>query len=245
MAELAQLQRGERGLQRSAPADDEHLFDAAGVQGLQRVVGDVGSRQDVGVGDQYPRHVQRDVAVAHDDSPPGRQVRCHFLEMGVRVVPAHEVDGRHAAVQVLAGDAQRPVGLRADGVDHRVVAFGQLGGMYVVADHDVAEEPEPRVQRRLLELGADRLDLRMVGRNTGTHQPPRCGQHLQHVDADIRRRRLRRRRISGARRRQSNPRGLSRRSPRDRGAYLLSFLSLPGHAQGAVASWQGCCHLRC
>ena len=77
------------------------------------------------------------------------------------------------------------VGLGADGVDHRVVAFGQLGGMHVVADHDVAEEPEPRVQRRLLELGADRLDLRMVGGDAGTHQPPRCGQHLQHVDAHI------------------------------------------------------------
>ena len=77
------------------------------------------------------------------------------------------------------------VGLGADGVDHRVVAFGQLGGVYVVTDDDVAEEAEPGVQCCLLELGADRLDLRMVGRNTGAHQPPRCGQHLQHVDADI------------------------------------------------------------
>ena len=129
---------------------------------LQRVIGDVGRGQHVGIGDEDPRHVQRDVAVAHNDGPPGRQVGRHLLEVGVRVVPADEVDGGDAAGQVLAGNAQRPVGLRADGVDHRVVALGQLGGLHMVADHDVAEEPEPRVQRRLLELGADRLDLRMV-----------------------------------------------------------------------------------
>ena len=77
------------------------------------------------------------------------------------------------------------VGLRADGVDHRVVALGQLGGMHMVADHDVAEEPKPRIQRRLLELGADRFDFRMVRGDAGAHQAPRRGQHLQHVDAHI------------------------------------------------------------
>ena len=116
---------------------------------------------------------------------PRRQVGCHLLEVRVGVVPADEVDGGDAAGQFLAGNAQRPVGLRADGVDHRVVALGQLGGVHVLADHDVAEEPEPRIQCRLLELGADRLDLRMVRGHAGTHQPPRCGQHLQHVDADV------------------------------------------------------------
>ena len=105
--------------------------------------------------------------------------------MRVRVVPADEVDGRHAAGQFLAWDAERAVGLRADGVDHRVVALGQFGRLHVFADHDVAEEPEPRIQRGLLELGADRLDLRMVRRDTGADQPPRGRQHLQHVDAHV------------------------------------------------------------
>ena len=185
VAELAQLQGGERGLQRSAPADDDDLLHAAVVQRLQRVVGDVGGGQHVGIGDQDARHVQCDVAVADDNGPARRQVGRHLLEMGVRVVPAHEVDGGDAAGQVLAGNAQRPIGLRADGVDHRVVAFGELGGLHVVADRDVAEEPEPRVGRRLLELGADRLDLRMVGGDAGAHQTPRRRQHLQHVDAHV------------------------------------------------------------
>ena len=81
----------------------------------------------------------------------------------MRVVPPDEVDGGDAARQILAGDVQRPVGLRTDRVDHRVVVLGQLVGLHVLADHDVSEEPEPRVEGRLLELGADRLDLRMVG----------------------------------------------------------------------------------
>jgi hypothetical protein len=105
--------------------------------------------------------------------------------MRVRVVPTDEVDGRHAAGQILTRNAQRPVGLRADGVDDRVVTLGQLGGLHVVADDDVAEEPKPRIQRRLLELGADRLDFRMIRGDAGAHQAPRRRQHLQHVDAHV------------------------------------------------------------
>ena len=78
-----------------------------------------------------------------------------------------------------------PVRLRTDGVDHRVVALGELGGLDMVADGDVAEEPEPRIDGGLLELGADRLDLRMIRGDAGTHQPPRRRQHLQHVDAHV------------------------------------------------------------
>ncbi len=131
----------------------EHLLDTAVVQRLQRVVGDVGGGQHVGVGDQDAGHVERDVAVADHHGPPGGEVGRHLLEVRVRVVPADEVDGGDAAGQILTGDVQRPVGLRADGVDHRVVALGQLVGLHVLADDDVAEEAEPRIERRLLELG--------------------------------------------------------------------------------------------
>ena len=96
-AELAQLQRGERGLQWSAPADDDDFLDAAVVQRLQRVIGDVGRGEHVRIGDQDARHVQRDVAVADHDGPPARNVGCDLLEVRVRVVPADEVDGGDAA----------------------------------------------------------------------------------------------------------------------------------------------------
>ena len=106
-------------------------------------------------------------------------------KLRVRVVPAHEVDGGDAARQVLAGNVQRAIGLRPDGIDDGVVALGEFGGLHVLADHDVAEEPEARVFGGLFELLADRLDLRVVGRDAGAHQPPRGRQHLQHVDGDI------------------------------------------------------------
>ena len=216
VAEFTQFQRGERRLQRAAPADDHDFLHAAGVQRLQRVVGDVGVSQHVGVGDQDARDVQRDVAVADDDGAAAREIGRHLLEVGVRVVPADEVDGGDAAGQVLAGNAQRSVRLGADRVDHRVVALGELGGLHVFADHDVAEEPEPRIQRGLLELRADRLDLRMVGRDAGAHQTPRGGQHLQHVDAHV----SVVGRVGELQQRSGGEvtRGRSRRSPRGMGA---------------------------
>src|SRR4029077_17875548 len=128
---------------------------------------------------------QCDVAVADDDGTAGRQVRGHVLEVRMGVVPTHEVDGGDAAFELFAGNPQRSVGLRTDGVDDGVVVLGDFGRLHVFTDLDVAEEAEARIQRRLLELRADRLDLRMVGCDPGAHQTPRGRQHLQHVDAYV------------------------------------------------------------
>jgi hypothetical protein len=53
-----------------------------------------------------------------------------------------------------------------------------------LADDEVSQEPEAQMRRGLIELSADRFDLRVVGRHTGAHQPPRYGKHLEHVDVD-------------------------------------------------------------
>lgn len=58
------------------------------------------------------------------------------------VVPADEIDGGDTARQVLTGDVQHAIGLRADGVDHGVVALGELAGLDVFADDHIAEEAE-------------------------------------------------------------------------------------------------------
>ena len=123
----------------------DHFVDAARIEQLQRVVGDVGGAQLVGVGDQDPRHVECDVAVADDDRALAGQVRRHLAEMRVRVVPADKLNRGDTAGQVLARDPQRLVGLRADGVDHRVVALGEFVGLHMLADDEVAEEAEARV----------------------------------------------------------------------------------------------------
>ena len=73
--------------------------------------------------------------------------------------------------------------MRADGVDHRVVALSEPR-LHVLADDDVAEEPKPGIEC-VFELGTDRLDLRMVGRHAGAHQTPRRRQHFEHVDPHV------------------------------------------------------------
>ena len=142
---------------------------------VQRVVGDIGLAEQLRIGRPgcAPHPARR---CRCRPRPPGRRpgpVPC-AAKCGMRVVPADEVDGGHAAGQVLTGDAKWPVGLRADGVDHGVVVLGEFGWLHMLADGDVAEEPEPRVRRDLLELPADRLDLGMVRRHAGPHQAPRA-----------------------------------------------------------------------
>lgn len=149
------------------------------------MVGNVGVGQRLRIADQDACDIECDVAVADHHGAPAGEIGRHLAEMRMRVVPTHEVDGRDAARQLLAGDVQRAVGLCAGGVDDGVVAFGEFARLDVLTDPDVAEEPEAGVGRGLLELGADRLDLRMVGSDAGAHQTPRGRQHLEHVHADI------------------------------------------------------------
>ena len=185
MPELAEFHRRERCLQRSAASHHDDLAQAARPEPVERMVGDIGLREDFRVADQDPRHVERDIAVADHHGAVGGQIGRHLAEMRVGVVPADEVDGGDAAGQIFAGDAELTVGLGADRVDHRVVPLGQLGGVHMLAHGDVAEEPKPRVRGDLLELRADRLDLRVIRCDAGADQSPRCGQHLQHVDPKI------------------------------------------------------------
>ena len=58
------------------------------------------------------------------------------------VVPGDELGGGPRAGQILAGDAEPTVGLRADGVDDRVVEAHEVVVVEISADLDVAEETE-------------------------------------------------------------------------------------------------------
>ena len=185
LVEFAQLHRGEGSLQRAASADHEDLFDTPVVQRIERMVGDVGGRQHVRVADQDAGHIEGHVAVADHHRASTGQVRGDLTEVRMGVVPPDEVDGGHAPRQIFTRNAQQAVGLGADRVDHGVVPVGEFTRLDVLAHLDVAEEPEARVGARLVELRADRLDLRMVGGHPGAHQTPRRGQHLQHVDAHV------------------------------------------------------------
>ena len=52
----------------------------------------------------------------------------------------------------------------------------------VAANLDIAEHAEARLGSDLLEHLRDGLDLRMVGSDAGTHQPPRGRQTIKQVD---------------------------------------------------------------
>ena len=75
---------------------------------------------------EHPRDVERNVAVADHDHALSRQVEGEVLEVGVAVVPGDELGRRPRALEVLARDPELAVGLRAEGVDDRVVEAREL-----------------------------------------------------------------------------------------------------------------------
>ena len=121
-----------------------------------------------------------------DDDALVREVELEVLVVRVAVVPGDELGGRPRARQVLAGDAEPPVGLGADRVDDGVVERGELLVRDVAADLDVAEEAESRARGDLLEGTRDGLELGVVGSDAEPDEPPRRRQPLDHVDLDRR-----------------------------------------------------------
>jgi hypothetical protein len=98
------------------------------------------------------------------------------------VVPADERGGGQAAGQVLARDAERPVGLGAHGVDDGVVAAHEVGVGDVGAHGDVAEEATALAEDGALERLVEQLDLAVVGGDAGAQQAPGRRQALDEVD---------------------------------------------------------------
>ncbi len=90
-----------------------------------------------------------------------------------------------AAGEVLAGDAERAIGLAADREDDRVVERFQLLDLDVVADLHVAEEAEALAGRGFFVDPGDRLDLRMVGGDAAADQPERGGEAVEEVDLGV------------------------------------------------------------
>jgi hypothetical protein len=130
----------------------------------------------------HPRDVESHVPVPDHDRALDREVEGDLLVVGVAVVPGDELGGGPRAGQVLAGDAEPAVGLRADGVDDGVVQAHEVLVEQVAAHLDVAEEPEAGLVGDPLEGTRDRLQLGVVGRDAEPDEPPRRGQALDQVD---------------------------------------------------------------
>ena len=187
LPQLAQLGVGERGLGGPAAAEQDHLLHLRLAERAERVVGDVGDRELVGVEQQHAGDVGRHVAVADHHRPLRREVERLVDRVRVAVVPGHEPPGGVAARAVLAGDAEPVLVVGPDRVHDRVVALQQLRARDVLAEHDAAEEAEARLGGGLLVHPRDRLDVRVIGRHARAHQPERGRQRVEQVDFEARR----------------------------------------------------------
>ena len=97
------------------------------------------------------------------------------------VVPGDELRRGVAALQILAGDAHAPIGLRAGRIDDHVIVRAQVVHAQVTAELDGAEESKSRVRRDLVERRRHRFDLLMVGRDAGADQAIRRRHAVVHV----------------------------------------------------------------
>ena len=181
-SQLPELRGRERGLRCAASPQHHDLADPALAQPLQRMVGDVGLAQGIRGDDQHACDIHCDIAIADDDGPLAGQVDRQIAVIRMAVVPADERDGWKAVVQILSGDAHTPIGLGTDGIDDLIVEPLQFLVMDLDTVGDVAEETDSRIRQRPVQNAGHRLDRLVIGRNTVTDQPERCGETIEDID---------------------------------------------------------------
>jgi hypothetical protein len=182
VGQLAQLQRGELDLGRAAAAEDVHVRDRGVLQAGVNVVRDFGDQQVVGVLGQHARHVQGHVAVADDGDFLGVQ-RPFAGDVGVAVVPGHEVGAAVGAVEFDARDVQVRVLDGAGGEDDGVVVRTEVLDGEVRAVVHVAEEPDVSAVQDLVQGVDDALDARVVRGNAVADQAVGRRVAVKQVDA--------------------------------------------------------------
>ena len=169
-----------------AAADHHDLPQPRADDRVDRLVRRVRRRELLGGQRQHADAVDGDVAVPDHDRALVREVELQLLEVRMAVVPGDECGGGPRAGQILAGDPEPPVGLRADRVDDSAVQLEQLLVRDVTTDLDVAEEAEAGLRRRLLEGARDGLDVLVIGRDAEANEAPRRRQAVDQVDLDDR-----------------------------------------------------------
>ncbi|GAC78447.1 hypothetical protein GM1_003_01860 [Gordonia malaquae NBRC 108250] len=138
------LADGERGLRRAASSEDDDFSHGARPEGIERVIGYVGGRERVGVGEENACDVERDVPVADHHRAVSGQIDGETCGVGMTVVPGDEVTGTDVSGTVLAGDSDRLRHRRAVREHDRVVRRREVVGSHVHADIDPEQVPESR-----------------------------------------------------------------------------------------------------
>ena len=183
VVELFELERGELGLSRSTASEHVDLGGLVVLEALIDVGGDLGGQQFVAGLGQHARHIQGDVADTDDRDLLGLE-RPGAWEVGMPVVPGHELRGAVGAVEVDAGQVHRPVVGGTGGEDDSVVHLLQVFEGDVAAVVDVADQPDLRFVQHLVQRGDDALDARMIRCHAVADQAERCRHPLEQIDRD-------------------------------------------------------------
>ena len=181
LAELAQLLRGELGLDRPSPSDDVDLFHFASRQSIEGVLGNVRAAQLVHRLRQDAGHVRSHVALPNDRHGFLAQVERPVTVVRVAIEPADELGSGMTAGQILARNPHAAVRLRAASEHQGVVTGAQLRDRNVPADLHIAEEVEPGSSSDALVHQDRLLELRVVRCNAASHEAERRRQALDHV----------------------------------------------------------------
>jgi hypothetical protein len=177
---LAELDRREGRVLRSAPRDDVDVVGLVPVQFSQHRRGHVGHFERVGRLGQNSGDVDGDVSDAdHRSSPHAAEV----LRGGVRMpgIPSDELARRPAARQVLPRDAELGILSRARGIHNGVVGREKLLARDVSTELDVADEADAAAVEGAGQRVGDRLDARVVRRDAVAQQAIRRRQPVDEV----------------------------------------------------------------
>ena len=184
VAQLAQLERAELHLGRTAPGEHVDVGHRVGEQPLVHVLGDLRGQEVLGVLGEHPCHVEGHVA-GTEDRDLRRLEGPGAGDVGVAVVPGHEVRRTEGLGQVDPGDRQLRVTDGAGGEDHRVVEAAQVRELDVGAVVDVAEQAHVAAIEDLVQRDDDLLDPRVVRCDAVADQAEGCGEPLEEVDGDL------------------------------------------------------------
>ena len=171
---------------RAAAAEDVHVGDGRRLE--PRVRRSPGSRWAAG-----RRRAWRACATTSSATLPLpmtatslRLERPRAREVGVPVVPAHEVGGAVASPsRSMPGMFSDGIAHGAGGEDHGVVVLLQVVERDVLAEAHVAEDADVAAVEHLAQGRDDALDARVVGRDAVAHEPVGCGEVLEQVDRDV------------------------------------------------------------
>ncbi len=185
LPELAQLQGREAHIGGATTGEQVHVADPARGERVEDVVGSVGRLQRRGVLREDACDVEGDVA--RPEHGHGLRLQAPTLrDVGVRVVPGHELRGAERSGKLRSRHVERHVAVGSGRDDDAVVRPAELVDRHIDTDLDVAAQPDAGLEEHVVQRVDDLADARVVGGDAVADEPVRCGELLVQVDGRLR-----------------------------------------------------------